>query len=62
MSYWWNLAKLYKKKAPRKGGEKETKCKDQRPGRQKSSKEASHRGEMEPLNTETSTSHMKHIN
>ncbi len=47
MSYWWNLAKLYKKKAPQKGREKETKCKDQSPGKQKSPKEASHRGEME---------------
>ncbi len=39
---WWNPAKLYKKKAPKNRREKETKSKDQSPGRQKSPKEVSH--------------------
>jgi hypothetical protein len=59
---WWNPAKLYKKKAPKKGREKETKCKDQSPGIQKSPKEVSHMTERKPLSTKTSTGRMKHIN
>jgi len=32
-SKWWNPAKLYKKKAPKKGREKETRGKDWSPGK-----------------------------
>jgi hypothetical protein len=39
--------KLYKKKAPKKKREKETKCKDHNSGRQKSPKEVSHTKERE---------------
>ncbi len=42
---WWNLAKLYytKKKAPKKGREKETRGKDQSPGMQTAQKEGATR-------------------
>jgi hypothetical protein len=52
-----NPVKLYKKKAPKKGREKETRGKDQSPGKQ-----ADHKEVREPLSTETSTSCLKHIN
>jgi hypothetical protein len=44
-----------KRKHPRKGERKETRDKD-------SPKEAGHKEESEPLKTQLSTSHMKHIN
>jgi hypothetical protein len=55
-------AKLHEKKAPKKGREKETKGKDQSPGKQTAQKRhVPHEGK-EPLSIKTSTSHMKHIN
>jgi len=35
---WWNPAKLYKKKAPKKGREKEKRGQDQSPGKQTAEK------------------------
>ncbi len=53
---WWNPAKLYKKKAPKKAREKETRGKDQSPGKQTAQKMAGHKEVRESLSTKTSTS------
>ncbi len=50
----WNLAKLYKKKAPKKGQEKKTRSIDQSPGKQTPPKEVGHKEEREPIRTEPS--------
>ncbi len=55
-----NPAKLYEKKAPKKGREKETRGQHQSP-KQTAPKKAGHQEESEPLTTKSS-SHMKHIN
>jgi hypothetical protein len=57
-----NPAKLLEKKAPQKGREKETKGKDQSPGKQTAQKRRVPHEGKEPLSIQTSTSRMKHIN
>jgi hypothetical protein len=52
---------LYKKKAPKKGGEKETRGLDQSPGKQTAQKTGGHKEVKEPLSTETSISCLKPI-
>jgi hypothetical protein len=47
---------LLRKKAAREGREKETRGKDQSPGKQTAQQRQGHKEEMEPLRTELSTS------
>jgi hypothetical protein len=54
----WNLAKLYKKKALKKGQEKKKRIIDQSPGKQTPPKEVGHKEEREPIRTEPPTLHM----
>jgi hypothetical protein len=48
---WWNPAKLYKKKALKKGREKATRGLDQSPGKQTAQKRRGHKKERGPLRT-----------
>jgi hypothetical protein len=59
-NWWWNPTKFHKKKTPKRGKEKATRGKDQTK-QVNNPKEASHMEVKEPLNTKTSTSHLKHI-
>jgi hypothetical protein len=47
---------LLRKKAPKEGREKETRGKDQSPGKQTAQQRRGHKEEREPLRTEPSTS------
>jgi hypothetical protein len=55
-------SKLYKKKAPKNGREKETMGKDQRPGKQTAQKRQATRRKGNHLRAEPSSSCMRHIN
>jgi nitric oxide reductase activation protein len=48
---WWNPAKLYRKKVPKKGRENETKGKDRSPSKETTQQRQGHSEEMEPLRT-----------
>ncbi len=56
------LPNLMKKKAPKKGQEKETRGQGPKSRWSNSQKELGHKEAREPLNTQTSTSYFKHIN
>ncbi len=56
------FTKLYKKKAPKEGREKEARGKAPKSRQAKSPKEVSNKEQMEPLRTKPSTNPMKHIN
>jgi hypothetical protein len=56
------LPNFIKKKAPKKGREKETKGQGPKSSQANNPKEEGHPKEREPLKIEPSTSSMKHIN
>jgi hypothetical protein len=61
-SSWWNPTKFYKKKAPKKGKEKETRGKDQSPCKQTTQKRWATKTKGNQLRTKPSSNCMKHIN
>jgi hypothetical protein len=57
MFRWWNLAKLYEKKAPKQGREKQTRGKDQSPSKQTTQRGGPTRGKG---TTKNQTFHQSH--
>ncbi len=59
---WCSHAKVYRKKAPKKGKQKETKGQGLKSRLTNNPTKVGHKEEREPLRTEPSTNHMKQIN